>query len=71
MVPLGYRALWLARLVSLQYIDEEYLRVWEQLIENLAVHEWVALMIARRPHRHQIMSLVTLPGASLLMQVRV
>ena len=63
MVPLGYRALWLARLVSLQYIDEEYLRVWEQVITTFELHEWVALMIARRPDRHQIMSQVTLPGA--------
>ena len=65
MVPPGYRALWLERLVSLQYIDEEYLRVWEQFITTLAVHEWVALMIARHPDRHQIMSQVNLPGAIL------
>ena len=65
MLSPGYRALWLARLVSLQYIDEEYLCVWEQFIKNLAVHEWVALMIARRPDRHQIMSQVTLPGVKL------
>ena len=59
------RATWLLHLLEVQLIDQEYLRIWEQFITSRAVHEWVMLMIARRPDRHQIMSQVTLPGVNL------
>ena len=60
-----YRAPWLLHLLRVQLIDQEYLRIWEQFITSRAMHEWVMLMIARRPDRHQIMSQVTLPGVNL------
>ena len=60
-----FRATWLLHLLELQLIDQEYLRIWEQFITSRAMHEWVMLMIARRPDRHQIMSQVTLPGVNL------
>ena len=59
------RATWLLHLLEAQLIDQEYLRIWEQFITSRTVHEWVMLMIARRPDRHQIMSQVTLPGVKL------
>ena len=59
------RATWLLHLLEAQLIDQEYLRIWEQFITSRTVHEWVMLMIARRPDRHQIMSQVTLPGVNL------